>query len=263
MLTCCCRWLAFNPAPLLKHSRFFASFEEYKDKFDAKHWLQRIGDIVAQRQIDVVLPIAEFAIKTLSQHRDALNWSAKLPPLPSPHALETATDKANLAGFLANAGIPHPPTVVVTAGMVPRAQLATLKFPILAKPPLSSGGNDIRRFDDQDVLLGFLGKRPSEERWVVQSFIAGRDLGVNVLCREGRVVAATVQHAIRLSSTPYHYASGIEFRDHPVAMEIAATLMHKLGWSGVANIDMRENHHRLLGLTAQILFQKKTAVALS
>src|SRR5215472_323053 len=66
--------LALNPAPLLKHSRFFASFEEYKGQVDAKHWVQRIGDIVAQRRIDVVLPIAEFAIKTLSQYRDAISW---------------------------------------------------------------------------------------------------------------------------------------------------------------------------------------------
>jgi predicted ATP-grasp superfamily ATP-dependent carboligase len=231
--------LALNSAPLLKHSRFFASFEEYKGQFDAKHWLQWIGNIVSQRRIDVVLPIAEFATKTLSQHRDALDWATKLPPLPSPHALETAADKANLAGFLENAGIAHPPTIVVTGGTVTGAQLATLKYPVLVKPPLSSGGNGIRLFEDPGALLDFFGERASEERWVVQSFIAGRDLGVNVLCHEGRVVAATVQHTIRVSSIPYHYATGIEVRDHPEAMEIAATLMHKLEWSGVANIDMR------------------------
>ena len=75
---------ALHPAPLLKHSRFFASIEEYKGEFDLEVWLRRIGEIVAERRIDVVLPIAEFAIRTLSEHRHALGWGEKLPPLPEP-----------------------------------------------------------------------------------------------------------------------------------------------------------------------------------
>ena len=51
---------ALHPAPLVKHSRFFASFEEYKGEFDVEFWLNRIGEIVEEQRIDVVLPISEF-----------------------------------------------------------------------------------------------------------------------------------------------------------------------------------------------------------
>ena len=107
--------------------------------------------------------------------------------------------------------------------------------PVLAKPPLSSGGIGIRRFEDLDSLRSFFAEKLSGERWVIQSFIEGHDLGVNVLW----VVAATVHHAIKPSSEPYHPASGIEIGDNPTAMKIAEALVNKLGWSGVANIDMR------------------------
>jgi hypothetical protein len=106
--------IALHPAPLLKHSKFFVSFEEYKGEFDVKFWLSRIGDIVAERRIDVVLPISEFAIRTLSEHRQALSWAAKLPQMPNPETFDIATDKARLADFLGSHGLPHPPTVVVT-----------------------------------------------------------------------------------------------------------------------------------------------------
>src|SRR5690349_16957946 len=102
--------LARHPAPALKHSSFFASFEEFADKFDVEVWLHRIGEIVAERRIDVVLPIADYAIRTLSQHRHALPWGRKLPLLPNPHTFDIASNKVKLAEFLGKSGIPHPPT---------------------------------------------------------------------------------------------------------------------------------------------------------
>jgi glutathione synthase/RimK-type ligase-like ATP-grasp enzyme len=232
--------LAAHPTRVLRYSRFFANFEECK------------GEIVAERRIDVVLPIADTATRLLSEHRHQLNWGAKLPPLPNPHTFDIATNKATLAEFLDRSGIPHPGTVVVTAGIPARAALSTLKFPVLAKPPLSANGNGIRRFEDPASLIEFLAERPSNERWVVQTFIEGRDLGVNVLCRDGQIVAATVQHAIKASSTPYRSATGVEFKDDPAAMKVAETLIRELRWSGVANIDMRSDAHQKIPLVLEI-----------
>ncbi len=231
--------LARYPAPILKHSRFFASFEECKGEFGVKSWFNRIGEIVVERQIDVVLPISEFSNRILSEHQQALSWAAKLPPLPNPNTLDIATNKAKLADFLDRYGIPHPPTVVVTTGIPARDRLSALKFPVLAKPPLSTGGIGIRRFEDLESLVAFLAEQPSDERWVVQTFIEGHDLGVSALCQDGKILAATVQHAIKPPSKPFQSPIGIEFSDDPAAMTIAENLIRDLGWSGVANIDMR------------------------
>jgi D-aspartate ligase len=243
---------SLHPAPFLKHSRFFASFEEYRGEFDVKSWLSRIGKIVAERRIDVVLPVSEFAIRTLSEHRPTLSWSAKLAQLPNPHTFDVATDKANLAYFLAEHGVPHPPTVVVTAGMPMDDRVSALEFPILVKPPLSSGGAGIGCFENLDGLMTFLAGQHSNERWVVQTLVEGRDLGVSVLCRDGQILAATVQHPIKRSSNPFQTAVGIEFRDEPSALDVAEKLIGKLGWSGVANIDMRFDTRRKIPLVLEL-----------
>ena len=231
--------LSLRRAPLLKHSRFFASFEEGKGEFAVSAWLKRIGEIATERKIDVVLPIADFAIRALSERRHVLSWGTKLPLLPEPQTFDIATNKARLAEFMVGHRIPYPPTVVVTSGLGGHEQLATLKFPILAKPPLSTGGIGIRHFDTPEPLIAFLAQQPVGEQWVVQTFIDGPDLGVNVLCQDGRIIAATVQHAIKASPKPFASATGIEFRDDPAAMNVVRRLVGELGWSGVANIDMR------------------------
>jgi D-aspartate ligase len=243
---------SLHPAPLLKHSKFFVSFEEYKGEFDVKCWLRRIGEIVAERRIDVVLPISEFAIRTLSEHRQTLSWARKLPQLPNPHTFDVATDKANLADFLASHDLPHPPTALVTTGIPVHDRLSALEFPVLAKPPLLSGGIGIRRFESLEGLTAFLGEQPSDERWVVQTLIEGRDLGINVLCRDGQILAATVQHPIKASSKPFQTAIGIEFRDDPSALSVAERLIRELGWSGIANIDMRFDARRKIPLVLEL-----------
>ena len=244
--------LAQHPAPLLRHSRFFASFEECKGEFDVKLWLSRIGEIVEERQIDVVLPISEFAIRTLSEQQKLLGWGAKLPPLPNPHTFDIATNKAKLADFLDSYGIPHPPTVVVTIGIPARDRLSALEFPVLAKPPLSTRGIGIKRFEDLEALTAFLAEQPSDERWVVQKLIEGRDLCINVLCRDGQILAATVQHAIKAPSKPFESPIGIEFRDDPQAMNVAERLIRELDWSGIANIDMRFDAQHKIPLVLEI-----------
>ena len=243
---------ALHPAPFLEHSRFLASFEQFKGEFDVKRWLSRIGEIVAERRIDVVLPISEFAIRTLSQHRQALNWAAKLPPLPAPHTLDIATDKANLAVFLDSHRIPHPPTVVVTTDIAAHDRLSTLEFPVVAKAPNASGGVGTRRFEDQESVCAFLADQPSGERWVVQTVIEGHDLAVNVLCRNGQILAATAQRVILPSPTPFQPAIGFEFRDYPAAMNVAVSLIRELGWSGVANIDMRFDTRQQIPLVLEV-----------
>jgi len=243
---------ALHPAPFLEHSRFLTSFEQFKDVFDVKLWLNRIGEIVAERRIDVVLPISEFATRTLSEHRQGLTWAAKLPPLPNPHSFDIATNKAKLAEFLDSNSIPHPPTVVVTAGLPARDRLSTLKFPVLAKVPFSSGGVGTRRFEGLESLTIFLAEQPNDERWIVQTLIEGHDLAVNVLAQDGQILAATVQHVIMPSPKPFGPAIGFEFRDYPAAMNVAQGLIRELGWSGVANIDMRFDARHQIPLVLEL-----------
>lgn len=244
--------LAREPAPFLRHSRFFAAVEEYNAELTLNGWISRIGEIVVDRQIDVVLPISECSIRALSQHRQNLSWANKLPQLPNLHALDTVIDKATLANFLETHGVSHPQTVIATAGTVSRDTFSALEFPVLAKPRISSGGVGIRRFETFASLAAFLDEQPTGERWVVQNFIEGHDRAVNVICRNGVIVAATAQHVIQPANKPFHPAVGVAVKDDPATLSLAERLIHALQWSGVANIDMRFDKNRQLPVVLEI-----------
>ena len=244
--------LARQPALSTRGSKFFASFENPTAELPVEEWLQRIECIVTEHHIDVVLPISDFAIRTLSERREGLAWAAKLPLLPDPQTLDVATNKAKLAEFLKRRGLPHPPTAVMSGGMTADDVPAALEFPVLAKPPSSMGGIGIVRLDNRRALADFLAAQPRERRWVVQTQIEGNDLGINVLCRDGRILAATAQHAIKRSLQPFHWPAGIELGEDPAAMSLAEKLVRELGWSGVANIDMRFDARQKIPLLLEL-----------
>jgi D-aspartate ligase len=236
------------PFPL---SRFFASFDG-SENFDLTAWLSRIDEIVAQQRVDVVMPISSLGIKALSQHGRTLAFANKLVHLPDPDSFDAATNKGALAKVLAANSIPHPSTVVLASGSLKVERLSTLTFPVIAKPLLSSGGVGIKRFESRSELDAFLLDQGERQDWVIQEFVEGTDLCVNVLCENGEIIASTVQHAIIPPSVQYGPAPAVAFQTDHSAMDVAGRLMKALNWTGVANIDMRLGSQRETPLVLEV-----------
>lgn len=222
-----------------RYSSLFTTYHCLGETFHRDLWLDQIGRTIKKHGIDIVMPTADFAIRTLSEQRERLGWTAKLVQLPDVGTFDTATNKASLAGFLASNGFPQPPSAVVTAGRPADNSLSSLTFPVLVKPPLSNDGKGIRRVENRGDFDAFLASRPDGEPWVVQTLIEGHDLGVSVLCGDGEVIASAEQHALVPSREAFKPAVGIEFGYESSATDLVKKLMRELGWSGVANIDLR------------------------
>lgn len=214
-------------------------------------WLERVDDIATKLQVDVVLPTSHFSIRALSEHGRSLACADRLAHLPDYRTYDMATDKASLSDFLALNEIPHPRTVLVKIGAETPNNLSTLNFPVLAKPPLLWGGRGIQRCNDRAELELFLADRPAGETWVVQELIEGHDVCVNVLARNGKIIASTVQHAVDQSSF-YGPPPNFEFRCDRVATDTAQRLIEKLAWSGIANIDMRFDVKRNIPVVLEV-----------
>lgn len=235
-----------------RHSKLFASFETLRDNVEIDQWSKAIDEIVTKRSIDIVLPISGFAIRSLSERRGTLNWASKLVQLPDPHVFDLATNKATLANFMKAHDIACPSTTIVNTGEPARLPLSDLSFPVLAKPPTSTAGDGIRVFENVADLERFLATCPLGQSWVLQDFVEGYDVCVNVLCREGETIASTVQREIQASSTPFQPTLGIDVTEDPLATALAQKLIRKLGWTGVANIDMRFDAKRKTPLVLEI-----------
>lgn len=132
----------------------------------------------------------EAAVAFAAANRAALSTMAALAPTPDLSTLQLVSHKGLLAHFLAEHGLPGPPTVLYTPDTGFFERVASLHFPVMLKPATARGGRDIRRFETLAELRAFCQVNgPFAEPYIVQSFIKGYDIDCSVLCQDGRVLA--------------------------------------------------------------------------
>lgn len=193
-----------------------------------------------QTKADVLLPVDQEAIRFAHACRLRLPARTRLAPGPAMAALDRADDKQALAVLLEELRIPCPRTVAITVGSDPRDALRELRFPVLLKPTRLSGGRGIRQFDTLSDLVDHVGRhQPLADASIVQEYQPGLDLGCNVLCQSGRILAHTLQRSFLPPARPYQMPAGIEFVRDDAILAMVARLVRALDWSGVANIDLR------------------------
>jgi predicted ATP-grasp superfamily ATP-dependent carboligase len=111
---------------------------------------------------------------------------------PSSSAVECTADKLRTALMLAAAGVPTPPTVVLSDAT--DSLLPTWQFPWICKPRDGAGSQATFRIDDQGTLRHAC-RRAHEEGWqgemIVQPHIRG--LSASVACVDGIPLPAAEQ----------------------------------------------------------------------
>jgi predicted ATP-grasp superfamily ATP-dependent carboligase len=170
---------------------------------------------------------------------ERLSKFVAVAPVPDEKAFKIANNKWLLSQFLKEHSIPSPPTVLVTQDQLFDENLE-LEFPVLLKPVMAWGGDGIERFDDASDLKDYLEQQNPEKvkgRFIIQSFLPGRVVGVNVLSHGGKILAMTMQRGIIPNTQKYAAAGAIEFIKENRFAAIALQLVAALGWSGFANID--------------------------
>ena len=204
------------------------------------NWKEILAREARRTKADVVLPVDQQAIKTLTANRDALPATAQLALMPSLGSLALADDKYAVALLLQELHLPLPHTIPVGRGPDFASALRAFPFPVLLKPTRSSGGRGIKEFATADTLFehvqrGSLGESTHE----VQEVVRGYDLSCNVLCEHGQIVSYSLQRGFLPASGPFQTPAGVEFVRHDDTMLSIRKVMAALEWNGVANIDMR------------------------
>lgn len=230
----------------LRFSRHKASYLTAKgmateDASDSER-LAFVLSLIRDEQIDVVLPIEDEAVAFVSRCREALAEAAAVPPIPLPEMLKTATNKWRLAQFLAQHNIPSPTTILFTGNDQVKDEITWLPLPVLCKPAYGRSGNGIRFFDDPQACLNHLRQiEPAVDAppFIIQSYVPGFDVDCSVLCRDGEIVAHTIQKGFIPRSSQFAPAAGIEFINDGEILNLVTRLMRMLGYSGVAHLDLR------------------------
>ncbi|MDY6867153.1 MAG: ATP-grasp domain-containing protein [Chloroflexota bacterium] len=224
----------------IRFSRYCHSFTHKQAGTDDKIRLNILEDVVKKHKIDVLLPTETKWITFVARHREAISKFVAVVPLPDPESLALANNKWLLAQKLIESDIPGPPTVLVTLDHIFEEKLQELQFPVLLKPITAWGGDGIEPFEDIASLKQYLEQHNPENfknRFIVQSRLTGYVVGVNVLAKEGKILAATMQRGIIPNTQKFAAAGAIKFIKDDKFFHIAEKLVTTLKWAGFANLD--------------------------
>ena len=232
-----------------RFSRRRASFHAHESADDEAH-LKAIRRAVARSGADVVLAVKEETVRLLAVkeetvrllagHPDALPETVRVGLVPPVASFDRAADKARLASFLAEHGLPHPATLPCPGEDAFEEAVSDFVFPVLLKPVHGGDSGNIRRFETPAALRAFLRTnscRPGT--FIAQHFVPGFDIDCSVLCREGEVLAHTIQRGIIPRRKPFAPPAGIAFIAHAGVLSVTRRLMRALRWRGVAHVDLR------------------------
>lgn len=220
-----------------KHSRFIEKFIYYKNS-TPKEWIEKIDAIVEDFNIDFIMPIFDVSAMKILEHINSLNNRTRLCNLSNLSDFETALRKDLLYLFLKSNSLPCPDSVIIDSNF--ENDSISLDFPLIAKPTFGfNGGMGVKLVKNKAELLAYTNRNKTDYPILLQRFIEGFDVTCNVLCKNGKIQAYTMQKASLVKSvkvTPQHEFS---FFHNEALLELMKDLMKALNWSGVANIDFR------------------------
>ncbi len=140
-------------------------------------------NITSQKDLERVLKGVDLVIPAL-ESPDALaclqRWSlnSEIPLAFDPVAYSLSSSKVKSDQLFAQIGVPTP---------LPWPDCG---FPVLAKPSLGSGSQNVRVFHNSENLNAYQNK--SEKEWVLQEFVSGPSYSLEVVGRPGNYVPLQV-----------------------------------------------------------------------
>jgi predicted ATP-grasp superfamily ATP-dependent carboligase len=197
-------------------------------------FVEAVAATVREEKIELVLPAFEEVFYLAALRRllpDSASWF--FPPLSTLAALH---DKRTFAGLAKDLGLRVPASVVVDSQADLRGALRCIPR-YFAKPVYSRGGVEL--LTNTGPLAGALDVEecvPSPASpWIVQEFVAGRDVCTFSVVHGGRLSA----HAAYVHPREIEHAGGIVFEsvDEPECLRAAATIAEATRYRGQLSLD--------------------------
>jgi len=231
--------MSYKKNNAMRYSRYVHKFSYYPNTNSNLDWIANINKEIEKHDIDLVMPIWEVGIKTLITHRDKILFKERLGLMPSLFDFNTAINKGLLSAHLDAFNIPNPKSVLVES-IHQLDNVDTLQFPILIKPLEGfGGGHGIRKFNTKVDVESYMVEKNIDYKLIVQEYIEGYDIDCSVLCKEGNILAFTIQKGNMIDASEFAPQIGLDFLYEHDLYKVVEKLMESLHWSGVAHIDMR------------------------
>ncbi|NNF20030.1 MAG: ATP-grasp domain-containing protein, partial [Flavobacteriaceae bacterium] len=223
----------------MRFSRYIYKYEYHEYSENTTAWIALINQRMQEHNIDVLMPIYEAGIRKLIENRQQLRFREKTLISASTTEFDIANDKSKLAKHLQQHQLPVPRSYLLQGKNNNSLQEVHLNYPLLAKPFLVSGGGEgIVAVNNKDELLEKLESGAVQTPVLLQEQLDGHDLGCNVICKEGEILAYTIQKGFLYNNTPFSPQIGLSMVQEESVIQSVRKLMKSLKWTGVANVDL-------------------------
>ncbi|MEX2573466.1 MAG: ATP-grasp domain-containing protein [Balneolaceae bacterium] len=196
--------------------------------------LKELKDKVKETHATILLPVDEYFVRVLSSIKDELGKAVCLPPLPGPDLFDSLVYKNRLSEVLVQSGLPS--AVTYPLHQVDPSQTSNEFFPCLLKPVFGASGREIVKITDRDMLRRYM-KRLDTEKFIIQEYIPGMDIGCSMLAVNGEIKALTTQKS--LAKKGFSFSTAIRFKYYPEVADLVRQLIRHTGYSGLADLDFR------------------------
>lgn len=167
-----------------------------------KAWLAAIRALVAENDVQVVIPCCDRAILPLDRHRAELGPA--ILALPSPEAMEKLFDKMKTKALAEALGIPVSPGEQLILGHSASELVARYGLPVVVKPKCSYTIDNLTTWgkvhiaETLEELTTVLAMIHEPERYLAEGYFRGGvGVGLSVLAREGEIVQAFQHRRLR------------------------------------------------------------------
>ena len=197
--------------------------------------IAKFAQHAATHGIDVVIPLEMEDAKFLDVARPYLGGTV-LFPFSKPATLDRLNDKWRFAQIAHECGVSVPETTLISdAEQATEEALRVLAYPAIVKPLAEADARGVRRFENAAALSDYLssGARYSALPLIVQRFIPGEDIDLNLVALDGRVLTQVTQ--CRASDRKISYSHDAEVES------IGAKLVEAVAYTGIGHIDLRRD----------------------
>jgi len=202
----------------------------YNDGLNDENIIKKIKIYCTNYNIDLLIQGDMYYTCFLSKYKDRFE-SVKLFPLPRYETFNMLNNKWDFYNFLKENKLPVPETQLITKDE--DVDNIKISFPVIVKPVDSHSRKGVVCFNSLDKLKEYLSKPGLYNKFplLVQEFISGTDIDLNVLAKEGELVAFSVQK--------WDLDGRISFVDNEQVCSLGKEIVRLTKYNGVAHFDMR------------------------
>lgn len=221
----------FHPIRLSRYCDDYLRYELRDLLEENDSIIDDINNYCKQKKLDIIIPTGIDGTLFLSKVREKMT-EAKVFPIDDIGTLKILNNKWRFWKLISKNGVPCPKTLLIND--MCQLKSLNLEFPVIIKQLELEGSIGIAKLNSQKELEIYMsnGKEFNALPLLIQEYIPGIDMCLNVLAKNGKIVAWSAQKY-------YLNKNIIEFVKDDNILDIGKKIVSCCNYTGVANIDMR------------------------